>query len=194
MEAAVCLIVKATSWMDCWSFALKSLALRSSGDSRLLSCLSLAGGSWWPRRPLPCGLILSLSCVMQSWRRWRTLSPLSPSWTSSMLGFLPPISSQLTCWRRLWWGPLRSSTMRLSVKSLPRNTSTEWQKVAAIAAFSPAVATAAWSSPRASSSSSRSGKRKKFWKVPCLSHSRRWEAYSVTFGTPGITSTPMSGL
>ena len=40
----MCLIVKATSWMDRWSFALKSLALRSSGDSHLLRRLILAGG------------------------------------------------------------------------------------------------------------------------------------------------------
>ena len=43
MEVAVCSIVKATSWMDWWTFAMKSLALQSSGDSCLVCHLGLVG-------------------------------------------------------------------------------------------------------------------------------------------------------
>ena len=37
-------IVEATSWMDWWTFSVKSLALKSSSDARLVHRLSLAGG------------------------------------------------------------------------------------------------------------------------------------------------------
>ena len=39
-------IVKTTSWMDWWTFALESLCLQSSSDSRLNRHLSLAGSRW----------------------------------------------------------------------------------------------------------------------------------------------------
>ena len=42
-EAASQSIVKATSWMEWWTFAMKSLALQSTKDSRLVHRLSLAG-------------------------------------------------------------------------------------------------------------------------------------------------------
>ena len=37
------LIVEATSWMDKWTFAMKSLALKSTNDAHLVLRLSLAG-------------------------------------------------------------------------------------------------------------------------------------------------------
>ena len=44
MEAAVRSTVEATSWMDWWTFTMKSQALQSSGESRLVRLLSMAGG------------------------------------------------------------------------------------------------------------------------------------------------------
>ena len=46
LEAAVWSIVEATSWMDWWTFAMKSLALKSSSDARLVCRLSLAGARY----------------------------------------------------------------------------------------------------------------------------------------------------
>ena len=43
MEAAMWSIVEATSWMDWWRFAMKSLALKYSSDACLIRRLSLAG-------------------------------------------------------------------------------------------------------------------------------------------------------
>ena len=43
MEAAMQSIAEATSWMDWWTFTIKSLALQSSSDTCLISYLSLAG-------------------------------------------------------------------------------------------------------------------------------------------------------
>ena len=43
MEAALKSIVEATSWMDWWTYAMKSLALKSTTDSLLVCHLSLAG-------------------------------------------------------------------------------------------------------------------------------------------------------
>ena len=43
MEAAVHSIVEATSWMAWWTFAMKSLALQSSGDAHLVRHLSMTG-------------------------------------------------------------------------------------------------------------------------------------------------------
>ena len=43
MEAALCSIVEATSWMDWWTFAMRSLALKFTNDGRLVRCLTLAG-------------------------------------------------------------------------------------------------------------------------------------------------------
>ena len=43
MEAALRSIIEATSWMDWWIFAVKSLALKSTDDARLVRRLSLAG-------------------------------------------------------------------------------------------------------------------------------------------------------
>ena len=43
MEVALRFIVETTSWMDWWTYAVKSLALQSSTDTRLVCRLSLAG-------------------------------------------------------------------------------------------------------------------------------------------------------
>ena len=43
MEAAMRSIVEATYWTDWWTFAMKSLALKSSSNACLVCCLSLAG-------------------------------------------------------------------------------------------------------------------------------------------------------
>ena len=43
MEAALQSIIEATSWMDWWTFAMKSLALQSTKDSRLVRHLIVAG-------------------------------------------------------------------------------------------------------------------------------------------------------
>ena len=43
MKAAMQSIVEATSWMDWWTFSLKSPVLQSSSDARLVRHLSLAG-------------------------------------------------------------------------------------------------------------------------------------------------------
>ena len=42
MEAAAHSIVEATSWMDWWTFAMRSLALKFTDDSCLVRRLSLA--------------------------------------------------------------------------------------------------------------------------------------------------------
>ena len=43
MEVALRSIVEATLVMNCWTFRMKSLSLRSTNDSRLVCCLSQAG-------------------------------------------------------------------------------------------------------------------------------------------------------
>ena len=43
MEAAMQSIVEATTWMDWWTFAMKSLAFQSSSDARFVCRLSLVG-------------------------------------------------------------------------------------------------------------------------------------------------------
>ena len=43
MEAAIRAIVETFSWMDWWTFSMKSLALKSSSDARLVRRLSLTG-------------------------------------------------------------------------------------------------------------------------------------------------------
>ena len=43
MEATLRSVVGATSWMDWWTYAMKSLSLKSTDDARLVSHLSLAG-------------------------------------------------------------------------------------------------------------------------------------------------------
>ena len=43
MEATVRYIVEATSWMDWWTFAMQSLAFKSTNDGRLVRRLFLAG-------------------------------------------------------------------------------------------------------------------------------------------------------
>ena len=43
LETAVQPIIKATSWMDWWTFAMKALALKSFSEVRLIKQLSLAG-------------------------------------------------------------------------------------------------------------------------------------------------------
>ena len=76
MEAAPRSIVEATSWMDWWTFAMRSLALKSTNDGRLVRRLSLAGAR--------CQLLvaktastlwanISLRAGMWSWLRSRTL-------------------------------------------------------------------------------------------------------------------------
>ena len=42
VEATVHSIVEATSWMDWWTFAMKSLSFWPSSDNRFVHCLSLA--------------------------------------------------------------------------------------------------------------------------------------------------------
>ena len=42
MEAALRSIVEATSWMDWWTYAMKSLSLKSTDDTRLLRRFSMA--------------------------------------------------------------------------------------------------------------------------------------------------------
>ena len=43
VEAALKSIVKATSWIDWWTFAMKSLLLKSTKDTRLVLSLSITG-------------------------------------------------------------------------------------------------------------------------------------------------------
>ena len=45
MEAAMRSIVEATSWMDCWAFAMKSLAFKAMSDAGLVLRLNLAGSN-----------------------------------------------------------------------------------------------------------------------------------------------------
>ena len=44
MEMALRSIVEATLWIDWWTYAMKSLSLKSTSDARLVCSLSLAGG------------------------------------------------------------------------------------------------------------------------------------------------------
>ena len=43
LEAAVWSIIKATPWMDWWTFAMKSMAVKSSSEARFIKRLSLPG-------------------------------------------------------------------------------------------------------------------------------------------------------
>ena len=43
LEAALRSVVEATSWMDWWTYAMKSLSLKSTDDARVVRRLSLAG-------------------------------------------------------------------------------------------------------------------------------------------------------
>ena len=43
LEAAAFTVEETTSWMDWWTFAAKSMALRGSEDSKMLKCLFVAG-------------------------------------------------------------------------------------------------------------------------------------------------------
>ena len=90
MEAALRSIAEATLWMDWWTFTMRSLALKSTDDGRLVCWLLLAGAgcqllvgkmasTLWPTSSLSEGMWFS--------PKLKTQCHLSHSWTSEILRF-----------------------------------------------------------------------------------------------------------
>ena len=107
-------IVEATSWMDWWTFTMKSLVFKSSSNAHLIRCLSLAGGR--------CQLLVAktastLQASLMLKRRNTVLAKVKDSISfesfmdlrNARLSTAPSFSPR-TSWKK-WWRSLRGSFM-----------------------------------------------------------------------------------